>query len=972
MFYFLPPWILNVIGTAVAKFSSDMIFHKLTTIFQKRNLLQSELIPPEKMEDSWRSVLPIKIDLIGRDHEIELLQTFAKDSNCFEKQENDFSWQTLYGNHAVGKTRLASCWLSELQKQNWVVGFLSPDFDKKNLFPKIKKNTAIVIDDADLHGEKVWDFINEAYNQWGNSKKKIRVLLLSHSEMTPSYENKGNKEIAKKIACLERIRQQKRNPALIDCPSASQNKRFRLSKTDINGLKLEALKSAKNQIEIFSNYAKKAGCNPSKEFEGRALKEAEGVPAFLALAGYYGENWKDKIEKYAGEIINGAEENFPEQEGVELLLFSTLLAKKKHSDWKKKISKYNKKELSYIYPLHRTRNDGNIVYEIKPDLLSHEVMIQACGRLLEIKKDQESVEDICRVICNSADGCPNHALSTITSVWRHKITSPQLRMKLMAYVCGDQINADSHGSAECLEILYSVISTNPNITVPSFDELNRIRTEFFIDALLTNPNEKIDIALKEISEVSVTSIFEIELLKTLNQSNQDISTSILETLKPLNKKDSFIEWILDMLDQSSLEQKSTLYSLENIKEWYRLLCWHENIDFSAIDDLKFTSDSLPDSLVDQFQSFEIDKCFFAAFRIIATQCNRKKQPSELIPEYKETLICLEKMLKSNCVLLQQMSALVCSQIAKEPNGSPGFQNFEGTDIIPEMVKMFKDDSITCSFLQETLALAFDKIFRKPIKKLAPLYWLEHPPETTEHTDCTLINSEVDKICSAIKGLLKKTNITDQNRKALVLACIRMNGFYPEIKEHIIAVLNSSFGSFKGLQDIFIYLKEMNNEAATDVLKAIAIDVKHQESLIYSLSALIALEKINVLEELLSDLSTIKFNDETISLVKLVNEMKDNKNNLRKQKNLDKLKKWLIHITIRNNTNLVHHVTGTEAGKSAIYLVAVEPEITAEYDEAVRGGSLDLRDYGYIIESFWGEKLTSEIKHDFNKKYDFGL
>lgn len=58
---------------------------------------------------------------------------------------------------------------------------------------------------------------------------------------------------------------------------------------------------------------------------------------------------------------------------------------------------------------------------------------------------------------------------------------------------------------------------------------------------------------------------------------------------------------------------------------------------------------------------------------------------------------------------------------------------------------------------------------------------------------------------------------------------------------------------------------------------------------------------------------------------------------------------------------VRVITATEAGKDAWFVLKITPEKYMEYKAALRSGSGNIRDYGDIIESGWGELSEPEIE-----------
>ena len=61
------------------------------------------------------------------------------------------------------------------------------------------------------------------------------------------------------------------------------------------------------------------------------------------------------------------------------------------------------------------------------------------------------------------------------------------------------------------------------------------------------------------------------------------------------------------------------------------------------------------------------------------------------------------------------------------------------------------------------------------------------------------------------------------------------------------------------------------------------------------------------------------------------------------------------------------------GKWAYYFVLVEPESEYNFLKAIEGdGTIDLKDYGTVISSCYGEKPTEEVKLYLKEMYRFDV
>ena len=70
----------------------------------------------------------------------------------------------------------------------------------------------------------------------------------------------------------------------------------------------------------------------------------------------------------------------------------------------------------------------------------------------------------------------------------------------------------------------------------------------------------------------------------------------------------------------------------------------------------------------------------------------------------------------------------------------------------------------------------------------------------------------------------------------------------------------------------------------------------------------------------------------------------------------------------SNGEKVFLVTGNEDGKPAWYYVKVSKKKMPFYENAIKRGSLDLREYGQIIDAGWGKNPPEKIVKKMESKY----
>ena len=70
-----------------------------------------------------------------------------------------------------------------------------------------------------------------------------------------------------------------------------------------------------------------------------------------------------------------------------------------------------------------------------------------------------------------------------------------------------------------------------------------------------------------------------------------------------------------------------------------------------------------------------------------------------------------------------------------------------------------------------------------------------------------------------------------------------------------------------------------------------------------------------------------------------------------------------------NGEKVFLVTGNENGRPAWYYVQVGRKKLPFYERAIKSGSLDLRDYGEILNAGWGAEPPKEVAEQMKEQYN---
>jgi hypothetical protein len=75
--------------------------------------------------------------------------------------------------------------------------------------------------------------------------------------------------------------------------------------------------------------------------------------------------------------------------------------------------------------------------------------------------------------------------------------------------------------------------------------------------------------------------------------------------------------------------------------------------------------------------------------------------------------------------------------------------------------------------------------------------------------------------------------------------------------------------------------------------------------------------------------------------------------------------------IRDNASGCYHVMGKDTtGKTAWYFISVSKNKISKFLRHKQGDSYDLKDYGEVIASGYGDEVPDDVKSMLKEKYDF--
>ncbi|VAV95569.1 hypothetical protein MNBD_ALPHA06-39, partial [hydrothermal vent metagenome] len=236
-------------------------------------------------------------------------------------------WMALHGPMGHGKTRLGLEWLKSIKRAGWDTGVLRPRTSLEAIAKsKIRKSTAIMIDDANSHAD-LWEMLSALIKRAGN--KRLRVLLVDQSI-----------------------------PVLI---------------ADIGTAKSDTIKNTGRSVLFLKPLPDEAAqaLGAENNLGPQEIKNAEGRPLLLRLgADPWGEIARrgERRLKMADDLIG--------QEGKKLLAFSALAGAFGADEIPKDVSDVTVSVLTQLYEGHDRKSLTTNIPALLPNILAGEVLLQ--------------------------------------------------------------------------------------------------------------------------------------------------------------------------------------------------------------------------------------------------------------------------------------------------------------------------------------------------------------------------------------------------------------------------------------------------------------------------------------------------------------------------------------------------------------------------------------------------------------------
>lgn len=878
--------------------------------------LKSYLRTVTNLDDSWSTFFsPIKF--IGRDVELRSLIEFAHSTKTDHDKVQNILWQVVYGDHAVGKTRIATEWLNYLESQDWATGFI--DFSNFQIGEILTRppneETAIVIDNTDLASDVLWTFIEAVNQKWNGLNIPVRILLLSHVDIEPQLGNFDRTQWIKNIKQGESI--------------------F-----------IQPFTNERDSLKILETVALQFEEDLTKERAKNLVLLTGGRPAFLGLAGAFKENWQNELKNYAREIIKRGETLFS-KEGIDLVTLSALAGPVSdevrqriapNTDNILKLTELFAKPVSFV---------SETVPRIEPDLLANEIVFESLHRnYTKIKRNN--------LLTNIVDMVPDVCLERITTIWRGSLNLSSLfdLPRLFYNLYGGQ-PAGEISRAVILESLFEAVALKfDNAPLRSlFTNLYRIRSSTFALTLLREDGDpKGDYAS------IVNKVFHQSMPKYgLGLYLQEIHSHHLPcTYENRVFWASIIDYVLG----------DVLWSNE-VPKGYLLL---DNYSMAL----------LPDDPAELFKMFhqhlsssnEIEK-IYGALKLAGWANGLKMEPDKALSDYETILDDLYTMVQSFEISQIIFGSRALAYLVRGPNeiidatriGQRSFEIFmKILGALPYASYAF-DSVITAIVTISQTPYHFEHIF-KWFKKTDNLIQSENKPPHT--------NDRIEKLAEMLISLLEHPAVKNETKRSIASGLLKIEKWIDSMEPYLADILFSNATSPAMIQETIIRLFEVKKNLSITFLQKLMEYKFLQNELQYRYMVLAGMLTSGLLVSHNIGELGLPQKIGRVNVLKLIAEIRNNNEIAEEQLESTLLLNLLKDAYMSHRGHYIHKLKAKDTtGRWAYYFVLIEPENELAFLKAIEGdGVVELTDYGSVVASSYGEEPTEAVKDYLMEKYGF--
>lgn len=860
----------------------------------------------DQYRDSWQRLV-VQVDCVGRQHQINWLIEFAED-------DPPFAWQVLYGGHATGKTRLGYEWLKALEQgdRGWTTGFLTDEGMRSLVQADMlwsEGDVAILIDNAGGHEDRLWDALLKLMERRGGGR--VRVLLVAHTELDPPpfpFERQEKLRSGRETRCIP---SKEGPPRRVEQP----------------GLLLRPLWAQWEQVEILSRAAHASGADLDGIDVDQLVKQAGGRPAFLALAGAYPKDWRNKLSEYASSLVAMAQKSFRDapRAGVSVLLLSAL-AGPVEDEVRAQIAPAadDPAMLRRLFPEADT-DVSQTIPRFEPDLLAQEVVFAAMHLLSHTEQAA-----LAHAICTAA---PVRFAEQATLLWRRE----EAAYWILEYHQTGTSSLAHRGSV--LETLNAALAAAPAGAKAS--ELLTARNATYLRAITmavkASPSDRQRTSWQALLTGGFAPLSRTSWLHTIGKALADCALSADDAPS--------CAALLHKFGSNGDRGLDSIFSRRRIRGRR-----HRRPDLRG------------GKLIRMLRSSNRLDRLYAAFEIEAWGAESPVPLIDSCAGFDQACSALERLEGSAFASDRIAAASALWGILSDEGGRPGYSRIRDTKLarVEEAIGREEPDETALYLKLGLIGVAF----RQPFS----MHWIENwlPPSVNSVQPARTARRRPSERTMQTLLLLRSSQREGVSENAAI--ALFHSGFWDERMARELPGLYRDTAIISVMRAVISLLKQGTAEAFAALIRLFEVQPPFVQARIIAACAQFgAIQVLERIDGLLLDLEL------GVDLHELIVEARQAKiDGYWPGPVAEAFRARLRDLAIAEKGHLIHKLKAKDTtGRWAYYFVLVEPDREAAFLRSIEGdGTVDLEDYGRVVASCYGEEPTAEVREFLGTRYGF--
>ncbi|AXG69826.1 SIR2-like domain protein [Kordia sp. SMS9] len=892
--------------------------------FPSENSLSHYLTTLTYDVNAWSDFFNL-VELVGRKKELDSLRDFAFPKVATDK---NMVWYTIHGGHGVGKSRLAIEWLKELEKEkDWATGFVEyiPNQLQKITEYIPDKNTALVIDNVWSHDSYIWEFLYNIYSEWKEREVQIKILLVSHVNLQPNSINSSINKVLEKLT----------HKLYID-PYTNKRK--------ILGLKIHPIADNEEKSRLFDLTSVASIESITVSDKEKLIEQCDGRPAFIALAGKYRKDWRNKLASYADDKLKKAAILFG-NDGIRLLITTALAGT--ITDFERAKIAPTTNNISKLSELFSRSKEylNDYIPALEPDLFAFEIIYAGLTNYLTKSDQNQLLQEV-------VSRFPDSVLARLTNMWREESSlhnKSNLSADIFQLIIGDKFKFSN--KANVLEILFhTLISEMPSQSINNkFNQLAKIRATICANCLLLNENQS-----DEVYRNIITFCFhknmpfdgwseylqEIHINTPITKNTRFYWASLIDIFIGSDELKSTIK-------KKSIAAKNEIYPIGSIR---------------ILDEERFVN-----VVSDYLKSPEPTKVIYSCFMIIHSCWTPKYNTIGNHPDILIRLIELIQSTSNSYVLAGSSAFRWIVKVITNTAKTTEIRKQYGAILINILLKKTQNKTVF-----DSLCLTIGVLYKTIYKDFEILSWFAEAPQGFRtdfqyNSPTKLIQKENEQ---NLLKLYKKPTLPNLYKRKLTSLFIKIDVWNSDMKKNIKEILADSKTTDKLRLEIIIRLAKSRIPEAYKLLSDFLNNEGENLSEEVQLYLLVCLLYFNTTDRL-NYINNIVISGIDINLLKEERKYSKSMSSL-KGTQMNILLKKINNLHIKRKGHLIHKLKAKDTtGRWAYYFVYVENEMEEAFLKAIQGdGTIDLENYGAVVASSYGEKPTPEVIKYLKDTYGF--